>query len=136
LADKLRKFSFAEDDAVCARSFVTSIAPKALYDRGFKKTERRAIAMSEFEVPETSCPWCGHEITHAGDPFGIKRPKPGDISICAQCAGFLQLGTDLSLKKLEPSTEVYLMTNQPEAYANLLHLQSVILERVEGDRTS
>ncbi|HEY9628834.1 MAG TPA: hypothetical protein V6C84_16155 [Coleofasciculaceae cyanobacterium] len=92
--------------------------------------------MSEFEVPETSCPWCGHEITHAGDPFGIKRPKPGDVSICAQCAGFLQLGTDLSVSKLEPSTEAYLMLNKPEKYAQLVHLKGIVLERGKGNSTS
>jgi hypothetical protein len=92
--------------------------------------------MSEFimPVPESSCPWCGHEMTHAGDPSGMGSPKPGDISICAHCAGFLQLGTDLSVKKLEPSTEVHLMANQPEAYENLVQLQAVILERAGGDR--
>lgn len=91
--------------------------------------------MIESEMPESSCPWCDHEMTHAADPFKMTSPKPGDIAICAQCAGFLQLGTDLSVNKLEPSTEVYLMNHQPEAYANLVHLQSVVLERVGGDRS-
>jgi len=92
--------------------------------------------MIEAKMPESSCPWCGHEMTHAADPFGMTSPKPGNIAICAECAGFLQIGADLSVNKLEPSTEVYLMKHQAEAYANLVQLQSVILERVGGDRTS
>jgi hypothetical protein len=47
------------------------------------------------EIPESNCPHCGNKVSAAsGDNLD---PKPGDICICAWCAGINQYGPQMEL---------------------------------------
>ena len=46
------------------------------------------------------CPLCNHEIDAATGIDNDETPKPGDVSICINCAGFLQYSSDMSLQEL------------------------------------
>lgn len=57
--------------------------------------------------PEHRCPWPGcrrpinRVVMHDDRP--TPRPKPGDVSVCFRCAGFLLFGPELEPQRLERS---------------------------------
>lgn len=51
-----------------------------------------------YRLPSSSCPKCGEQLdaaTVAESPTA--GPAPGDITVCAYCAGVLQFGPQLEL---------------------------------------
>jgi rubredoxin len=56
----------------------------------------------EHKVPEAKCPACGH-IFNAASAVHMhgRSPKPGDLSVCIECARPLCFAADLSLRLLK-----------------------------------
>ncbi len=48
------------------------------------------------------CPSCRYPIDGHAGLTGSRRPKPGDLSICAGCAAVLSFGEDLQLQPAKP----------------------------------
>lgn len=46
------------------------------------------------------CPHCGAPCTCATGAIEEAVPKPGDLSVCFKCGGFLQYSRDMALQKL------------------------------------
>jgi hypothetical protein len=46
--------------------------------------------MRETVMPRSSCPSCGYSVDGASDFEGQAVPKPGDVSICLNCAAARQ----------------------------------------------
>jgi hypothetical protein len=44
-----------------------------------------------------SCPTCRYEMDAATAVFAAVRPKPGDVTVCINCAALLQFANDMSL---------------------------------------
>ena len=54
-------------------------------------------------VPACACPHCGHELDAAFSTTGLRpRPKPGDVSVCIECAEVLIYGERLELLQPDP----------------------------------
>lgn len=53
-----------------------------------------------FTHPHARCPWCRTKLDAASDPVGDATPKPGDLSVCINCAAMLTFGDDLKLRAL------------------------------------
>jgi hypothetical protein len=45
----------------------------------------------------SSCPRCGYGVDAATAAYGNVQPKPGDVSICLNCAALMQFNDDLKL---------------------------------------
>jgi hypothetical protein len=53
-------------------------------------------------MPMQLCPRCGYTLDAATHSEGLERkPKPGDITMCAQCQLPLQFGEGLKLESLD-----------------------------------
>lgn len=59
--------------------------------------------MSEtFDVPESSCPACGHKMGHCTPAFkDHDAPKPGDLGVCIRCGAINQYDKKLILCAVE-----------------------------------
>lgn len=68
----------------------------------------------------TYCPICGHKLDRAtcvSRDGESADPKPGDATVCIDCAGWLIFNKDLSLRKMDhldirdltPEQHLYLM---------------------------
>ncbi len=79
------------------------------------------------KIRKSSCPECGYEMdgaTHCSDVEAM--PDKGDISVCIECAAFLQFGDDLIL---EPMPESVWDDIHPESASQLLQIRKQILSR-------
>jgi hypothetical protein len=55
--------------------------------------------MPEVEVPRRRCPGCGHAHDRATDIHdSAAQPKPGDWTVCLNCALTLKFGPGLTLR--------------------------------------
>ena len=46
------------------------------------------------------CPCCGHILNRHEDPGSGRRPGPGDVTVCINCAGVLHFTNDMGLAVL------------------------------------
>jgi len=65
-----------------------------------KKHARKKKPWVETTVPASACPYCDYKMDCATGEN--PDPKPGDISVCINCASPLRFNDDLTLRKLEP----------------------------------
>lgn len=49
-------------------------------------------------IKPSPCPACGHVMDAATAVFDDVTPKPGDATVCINCAALLQFADDLSYK--------------------------------------
>lgn len=54
-------------------------------------------AFQATHTPLSSCPACGTELDAAGGSDKAGQPKPGDLSVCINCATILQFDEQLHL---------------------------------------
>ena len=52
----------------------------------------------QFRLPPSACLYCGHVMEMASNPFGDGGPRPGDLTVCIKCAGYLQYDETLHLQ--------------------------------------
>ena len=45
----------------------------------------------------SACPHCNYEVDASTDIAGGRTPRPGDISLCINCAGWMEYGEGLAL---------------------------------------
>ena len=57
---------------------------------------------SDWRTVETWCPHCLHRLNGAGSPIHNTPPKPGDWSVCINCAAPLMLGPTLEALPVDP----------------------------------
>jgi hypothetical protein len=69
----------------------------------------------------SSCPWCGAKLDCATG-FN-KRPSPGDLSVCIQCAQANVFKEDLTLRKM---TVEEIASLSPQEAAQLAKFQFVV----------
>lgn len=50
-------------------------------------------------VPPSPCPYCGKVLDGASN-YAAETPSPGDLSVCAYCAGLCQFTAALALERL------------------------------------
>lgn len=77
-------------------------------------------------MPTTACPSCGHEVSAATSPWG-KRPKVGDLSVCANCLVLNRFADDLTL--LQISEQEWLELDS-QTRKEVSHLRSVLSTKV------
>jgi len=71
-------------------------------------------------VPTALCPHCGYGFDRASVAEGEKKePRPGDISMCISCGGFLVFTDDIRVRKIEERDWQEL---DAEAMATLLNM--------------
>jgi len=70
--------------------------------------------MRENQLPECQCPYCEAKLDTATDLKTNVMPKPGDISVCINCAQVLVFADDLTLRKPQPGEIT--MTPEIELY--------------------
>jgi len=92
--------------------------------------------MTSYVTPESSCPWCGHEMNRCTSLLELGSPSAGDLSICIKCSGFLVFDADLKLQKLEPHQEFQAALKDSATFAELVRMRSTIQEMNGGDRPS
>ena len=66
------------------------------------------------------CPHCGEKHDGLGDPTGDRQPKVGDLTVCIECAGVLEI-TESGFAKFDK-----LDTLHPEDLENLKNAQACI----------
>jgi hypothetical protein len=81
--------------------------------------------MKTFRTPDYVCPACGHHLSACTDPIGETVPKPGDLSVCVNCAIFLVLREDLTARQL---TNAELIVLAPECRALLERMAHALRE--------
>lgn len=50
-------------------------------------------------VPDHLCPYCSHKLSAIGEMSNQGAPRPGDVTLCIECAGLLVLDADLRAQK-------------------------------------
>ncbi len=51
----------------------------------------KRISEGIFKRRKATCPHCGVRNDQLGDPDGDRQPKVGDLAVCIDCAGVLQI---------------------------------------------
>jgi hypothetical protein len=74
----------------------------------------------DVRVPASTCPQCNYEMDGATCSTGNHAPRPGDVSVCIQCASILEFDPDLSLRAAGPKL---LASLDPDARA---HLETIV----------
>lgn len=68
-----------------------------------------------FRMKPTHCPVCDYTVSAATPANGGSRaPRPGDLTVCFQCAAFLQFSDDEGLREL-PDEEFNALPEQARA---------------------
>jgi hypothetical protein len=62
--------------------------------------------MRETRLPACHCPYCETRLDAATNLAKVIMPKPGDISVCIQCAQILIFADDLTLRKPLPADKI------------------------------
>jgi hypothetical protein len=65
-------------------------------------------------LESSPCPRCGAVLDAATSLGGYHVPKPGDITLCATCGGFLVFGEGLRLETLSPESFAALPSQNQE----------------------
>lgn len=52
--------------------------------------------MKQTAIPKQACPYCGYEFDTSASVYCSASPKPGDISICLNCAKVAVFDKDLT----------------------------------------
>jgi hypothetical protein len=82
--------------------------------------------MRTTDIPESSCPKCG-EILNAATSMEDIQPKPGDLTICINCASMLRFDKDLSMREL--SIDEFMELHDEERIA-LKNMQKTMMEMI------
>lgn len=90
-------------------------------------------------TPESSCPYCDYKLNACSPPDSLDSPSPGDLSVCINCGGLLELKRDLTVQALEESKLLQIRFADPEVFAALMKVRGAILSVQEnclkgGDR--
>jgi|SRR5579885_2314751 len=86
------------------------------------------MAERTIRMPETLCPYCQHPLDACTPPFGLDSPSPGDLSICIQCGGFLEIAPDLKMQALEESKLLHIRMIDPEGFKLLMTMRQAVLK--------
>lgn len=81
-------------------------------------------------VPMRLCPQCG-ALLSAATSMKSATPKPGDPTVCINCAALLYFTKDMSLVKANAD---YLLELHPESRRQLLEAQEAVLKMVRKAR--
>jgi hypothetical protein len=75
-------------------------------------------------VQQDECPYCGHKLDCATVATGGEvRPRPGDISVCIQCASILSYDERLKLRAVD---ENEMGTLDADTYLEVARVQAAI----------
>jgi hypothetical protein len=55
---------------------------------------------STTETPAHSCTSCGHLLDAASNPFDLRSPREGDISVCMYCGHLMAFNADMTRRNL------------------------------------
>lgn len=79
-------------------------------------------------VTASRCPSCGHRLDAASHPRDENvRPRPGDLSVCIQCAELLRFTEGMAVVRLSAQELAALEQEDPEAVAELWTMAQTIL---------
>ena len=57
------------------------------------------MALAETRLPPQPCPNCRTQLDCAGNLDG-ERPKPGDVTVCVECAAPLRYSDNMTVREL------------------------------------
>jgi hypothetical protein len=85
----------------------------------------------DHRLSQTQCPWCETPLDSVFDPDERAAPKPGDLTVCIQCASLLMLDENLIPQKISEDERRQILLDQPDLVETLDQMQRVIrsLER-------
>ncbi|MBN1625009.1 MAG: hypothetical protein JW944_00680 [Deltaproteobacteria bacterium] len=77
--------------------------------------------MKTTRLDEFKCPWCGYALDAVSNADINENfsPKPGDLSICINCGGWLEFADDMKLIKPSPGNIAALPIDTTESLVNL-----------------
>ena len=75
--------------------------------------------MKTTKFDQGKCPTCLIPLTAVTDPFGQRRPKPHDLTVCLECLTWLTFNDDLTIRRL---SQEELDTLPPDAVSTLMKL--------------
>jgi hypothetical protein len=76
------------------------------------------------------CPYCGYVIdAHTSLTEPDAKPKPGDVSICAKCAGWNQYNGSLKLVKFTDEDKERMERDEPDTLNEMIRITQVIKNR-------
>lgn len=84
--------------------------------------------METTRTPESRCPHCNHSVDAATSVEEARKPKPGDITVCAYCGWICVFDSQIHLKNLGPWEMEWLAKNRTQ-YDLLLAIQKKIWRR-------
>jgi hypothetical protein len=73
----------------------------------------------DFPTPPTWCPNCLHPLDRAGSLRLGTAPRPGDYSVCINCAIILTFGPQLQALVPDPILMSHEMAEDPDLYDQL-----------------
>lgn len=94
-------------------------------------TERESLVGDKgvtWALPEEGkCPHCGHRMDSASHMTEKVKPKPGDLTVCMQCASVLRFDSSLAVRTISDEQLRRIKQRDPEAAAELMKVQRAIL---------
>ncbi len=58
----------------------------------------------DWEMPKSACPGCGYKVDHCSRPeqgVPLRKPKPGDLSLCLNCGQVNKFDAKMELVESE-----------------------------------
>ena len=84
-----------------------------------RRPRERSGRGSDWTMPESWCPACLHRFNGAGSPFHDTPPRPGDYSVCIECAEILTFDANLKTVLPDPIVLAAELAADPELRAVL-----------------
>lgn len=78
---------------------------------------------TDWHVPASHCPACGHRTNALGRLPDDARPKPGDLSVCIECLSVSEIGEDFRMTIATPDRLAGLA---PEEAAEVRQTQALL----------
>ena len=77
-------------------------------------------------TPENRCPHCDYMLDSCTATEPLDSPSEGDLTVCINCGGFLEIRADWTTEALNPNTLTEIASEDPQLYAHLIEFQAVV----------
>lgn len=91
--------------------------------------------MDEYQLPEISCPACGHLIDAAANLIGDCALHVGTMTVCIYCSAVLRFCEENRLQQISNDELVELALKNPRAFSLLAKIQNVCRSAMKDKKT-
>ena len=86
--------------------------------------------MRNYRCPDGKCPICKDKVTGVASDDG-QKPIEGDLSVCANCGGYLIFQNDLTVRALDKEQLRRIEADDPMMWAEMQRIREQVFGRTQ-----